>query len=372
MAAGAAGPLPGVPAPQLPVPVPVPREPTRTSRSGAWPPRARAADWRVDVADGAFAISLPDSADACSRSTARARLIAADRAAPAAPRFTFEPRSGCARYPEVEIGATGAPSRGASPWGAVRGPDRRPHAHDGLRVPRRPGALRAALAPLRRRLRAGRLPRPRAPAARGAVVENTLSYGNPRLHDTTGWPTFKDWPQPRLADPRAELLQVARARLARRAAGVREPAGRQRGALRALSAQEELLQRDGRRAAAGKRIRELQDYIDAQNGGPGKGWFRIVTSPYEARRVINEGKLAVVLGIEVSKLFDCGVVQRAGRVHRASRSTAARRGLRHGRARHGARQQVRQRARAASPATTARPASSSTPATRSRPASSGR
>ena len=56
-----------------------------------------------------------------------------------------------------------------------------------------------------------------------------------------------------------------------------------------------------------KRIRELQDYIDAQNGGPGKGWFRIVTTPYEARRVINQGKLAVILGIEVSKLFDCGV-----------------------------------------------------------------
>ena len=28
-----------------------------------------------------------------------------------------------------------------------------------------------------------------------------------------------------------------------------------------------------------RRIRELEDYIDAQNGGPGKGWFRIVTDP---------------------------------------------------------------------------------------------
>ncbi|HET7482387.1 MAG TPA: hypothetical protein VFK89_05940, partial [Actinomycetota bacterium] len=34
-------------------------------------------------------------------------------------------------------------------------------------------------------------------------------------------------------------------------------------------------------------------------------WFRIVTDPFEARRVINEGKLAVVLGIEVSDPFDC-------------------------------------------------------------------
>jgi Membrane dipeptidase (Peptidase family M19) len=56
-----------------------------------------------------------------------------------------------------------------------------------------------------------------------------------------------------------------------------------------------------------RRIRELEGYIDAQSGGPGKGWFRIVTDPFEARRVISEGKLAVVLGIETSKLFGCGL-----------------------------------------------------------------
>src|SRR5215212_6466545 len=62
---------------------------------------------------------------------------------------------------------------------------------------------------------------------------------------------------------------------------------------------------DGVRLQA-RRLRELENYIDAQNGGPGKGWFRIVDDPFEARRVINDGKLAVVQGIEVSKLFDCG------------------------------------------------------------------
>src|SRR4051812_37580317 len=54
-------------------------------------------------------------------------------------------------------------------------------------------------------------------------------------------------------------------------------------------------------------IHNLQDYIDAQNGGPGKGWFRIVSDPFQARKVINEGKLAVVLGIEVSEPFGCQV-----------------------------------------------------------------
>lgn len=49
----------------------------------------------------------------------------------------------------------------------------------------------------------------------------------------------------------------------------------------------------------------LERYIDAQSGGPGKGWFRVVKSPAEARDVINRGKLAVILGIETSNLFDC-------------------------------------------------------------------
>ncbi|MGM0558804.1 MAG: hypothetical protein ACQEVA_20625 [Myxococcota bacterium] len=54
--------------------------------------------------------------------------------------------------------------------------------------------------------------------------------------------------------------------------------------------------------------RKLERYIDAQSGGPGEGWFRIVESPQEARDVINDGKMAVVLGIETSNLFDCFLV----------------------------------------------------------------
>ena len=54
----------------------------------------------------------------------------------------------------------------------------------------------------------------------------------------------------------------------------------------------------------------MQDYIDAQSGGVGKGWFRVVTTPAEAREVIGAGKLAVVLGIETSDLFRCNLTQR--------------------------------------------------------------
>lgn len=55
-----------------------------------------------------------------------------------------------------------------------------------------------------------------------------------------------------------------------------------------------------------KRLYQMESYIDAQYGGPGKGFFRIVTSPEEARRVIADGKLAILMGVEVSELFNCG------------------------------------------------------------------
>lgn len=53
--------------------------------------------------------------------------------------------------------------------------------------------------------------------------------------------------------------------------------------------------------------KDLVDYVDAQEGGPGKGWLRIVTSPEQAREVIPQGKLAMVLGIEISHLFNCNI-----------------------------------------------------------------
>lgn len=52
----------------------------------------------------------------------------------------------------------------------------------------------------------------------------------------------------------------------------------------------------------------MERYIDAQSGGAGKGWFRVVLSPAEAREVIAAGKMAVVLGIETSELFGCRLV----------------------------------------------------------------
>jgi hypothetical protein len=54
-----------------------------------------------------------------------------------------------------------------------------------------------------------------------------------------------------------------------------------------------------------QRLKKLERYVDAQSGGPGQGWFRIVRNPGQAQRVIARGKLAVIIGIESSDLFDC-------------------------------------------------------------------
>jgi len=55
-----------------------------------------------------------------------------------------------------------------------------------------------------------------------------------------------------------------------------------------------------------QRIYELEAYVDAQQGGPGKGFFQVVTSSEQARQVIANGQLAVVLGVEASETFNCG------------------------------------------------------------------
>ncbi|MCP4448090.1 MAG: hypothetical protein GY811_22555 [Myxococcales bacterium] len=68
-------------------------------------------------------------------------------------------------------------------------------------------------------------------------------------------------------------------------------------------------------AGGGSTIEEiynLERYIDAQHSGPGLGWFRVVQPPVEAREVIADGKLAVILGIETSDLFDCFLTPRDG------------------------------------------------------------
>jgi hypothetical protein len=129
-------------------------------------------------------------------------------------------------------------------------------------------------------------------------------------YDTVGWPTFGYWPGPtRQAEEGTYWTSVERA---------------WRGGLRVLVVlfvQNEALCdamtfRDPAPPAfcndmdnvrqQNQDLEDFEDYIDAQYRGPGKGWLRIVNTPAQARKVINQGKLAVVKGVELSRILDCG------------------------------------------------------------------
>ena len=133
-------------------------------------------------------------------------------------------------------------------------------------------------------------------------------------HDPIGWPTFKDWPAPESLTHEGTYYRWLE----------RSWRGGQRLFVNLLVENNQLCQlyplpqrknscddMDSIRLQA-QRMYELQDYVDAQWGGPGEGWYRIVTDPWEARRVINDGKLAVVMGIETSVPFGCSFKVQAG------------------------------------------------------------
>ena len=133
-------------------------------------------------------------------------------------------------------------------------------------------------------------------------------------HDTDGYPTFTTWP----AAPISATHQVQYYRWLERAylSGLRllvQHATTNQVLCQLVTGIGANPKRyDCNDMVAVDRIIEstyaLERYVDALAGGPGKGWFRIVFSPAEAREQIKAGKLAVVLGIETSDLFDCYLV----------------------------------------------------------------
>ncbi|MCA2226628.1 membrane dipeptidase [Nonomuraea aurantiaca] len=139
-----------------------------------------------------------------------------------------------------------------------------------------------------------------------AWFENFTRTGSATgTHDPVGWPTFRDWPaHDSLTHQQAYYTWVERAWRGGLRIMVNDlVANRQLCAiypLRKNSCDEMTTIR-----LEAQRARELQDYIDTQYGGPGRGWFRIVLDPTEARRTVEAGKLAVVLGIETSEPFGC-------------------------------------------------------------------
>lgn len=138
------------------------------------------------------------------------------------------------------------------------------------------------------------------------VTGNLLRDGSPAgTHDVRGWPTFDGWPtHDTITHQQAYWVWIKRAWKAGLrllvAQAVEDEALCLLEPLRSHSCDEtETIKLSIRQ------LRDLEAYIDERSGGPRHGWFRIVTSPGQARKVIRRGKLAVVIGMETSSPLRC-------------------------------------------------------------------
>jgi microsomal dipeptidase-like Zn-dependent dipeptidase len=260
---------------------------------------SESADWTVTKRNGRFRFRLPDAGKALGVDPG-GDLVLADT--PAA--FTLRLTGSCAHWPEVRTNVSGRPHVGENSYDEVRGyADAHTHGmafeflggdvHCGR--PWHPYGVEYALVDC---------PDHTATDGKGAAMESFLS-GDYDGHDPVGWPTFKDWPAPDSLTHEGTYYKWLE----------RSWRGGLRVFVNLLVENDQLCNlypikhnscddMDSIRLQA-KRMKELERYVDAQSGGPGEGWYRIVHSPFEARKVVNEGKLAVVMGIETSVVFGC-------------------------------------------------------------------
>ncbi len=227
--------------------------------------------------------------------------------------FAFVPRSGCRPFPEAQVDAAvhdpGTRVKHGKIFGFI---DDHVHVTGNMRAggdvisgePFDPFGIPTAL---------GQDAKVHGPNGSLDLTGNLLRSGVPLgTHDTRGWPSFNGWPTfNSMTHQQAYYVWLERA---------------WRAGMRMMVAQTAddapLCRLEPRRAVKTcsetisiKRqiatLKGLQNYVDAQSGGPGRGWFRLVYTPTAARRVMLAGKLAVMIGIESSDLFGCG--ERAGR-----------------------------------------------------------
>lgn len=272
--------------------------------------------WTVDTDSSGNFTLISASAGKALGTDARGKLVLADT--PGA--FSFEPTSGCTPYPEMPVDVEGETYKGQGVDQPVIG-FADGHSHMAMASELSDGSGNVG------------------PSAAGLIYGQTFNrFGvtealkdceafhgpngikdgqfivlgtAPSMHETKGWPTFTDWPAgPNITHQGMYYKWVERAYKA----GLRLMVnlGTNMSALCEVGAMTiGQAGADCNDMSIGiKQLRytyQLQDYIDAQEGGPGKGWFRIVKTPAEARAVINDGKLAVVLGLEGSNIFDCNV-----------------------------------------------------------------
>ena len=280
----------------------------RTYLDGGQPTTSYAAtpgpsnDWVVTMRTkgpkkGQFRFAVPGKGALTEGAAGRATMTSAGTP------LRLRMRGGCAAFPEVETNISGNPFAGVTSTQEVRGYiDAHTHGmafeflggdvHCGR--PWSPYGVTVALRDCADH---------EATDGKGAIMEAFLSGRN--SHDPVGWPTFKDWPAPDSLTHEGTYYKWME----------RSWRGGQRILVNLLVENNQLCQlyplkhnscddMDSVRLQA-KDMREFERYVDAQHGGPGRGWYKIVTTPDQARRAINAGKMAVVMGIETSVPFGC-------------------------------------------------------------------
>ena len=239
------------------------------------------AEFTVRERAGGFTFTLPGG-------RALTRTADGTRLTPRATAYPLRRTTGCAAYPEIGTGISGRPHAGVTDIQEVRGyVDAHTHGmayeflggevHCGKPWDRY-GVAFALVDCADHTLTNGK----------GAALEAVLS-GRP-THDPVGWPTFKDWPAPQSLTHEGTYWKWME----------RSWRGGQRVFVNLLVENGQLckiypLKRNSCDEMTSirlqaKRMRQLENYIDAQYGGPGKGWYRIVTSPWQARTVDQRGQ----------------------------------------------------------------------------------
>jgi hypothetical protein len=221
--------------------------------------------------------------------------------------FRFVPHTGCATYPEAQLNAVGTPFSGTNPDGTVFG-YAETHMHLGgtemfggklgYGKPFHKFGIEHAL---------GNCSEHHGPNGELGLVDIAVNPNQgPPQHETQGWPTYADWPsyggQIHHQTYHAWLQRAWMGGLrlmvnhlvANEGLCLLWPIkGHDCNEMETIEIQRQL-------------TLDLQDYIDAQAGGPGKGFFRIVYNSKDARLAIEAGQMAVILGTENEKIFDCG------------------------------------------------------------------
>jgi microsomal dipeptidase-like Zn-dependent dipeptidase len=272
---------------------------------GRQPSPGQASTWTVVSVTSRSARLRAASSGQWLAATAQGDLIASPSAGRAA-LFTLVRNQDCTPFPEADVGASGRPTRGTNRKGAIFGfADMHLHVTANLRAggavlsgePYDPYGITQAL---------GHDADEHGTDGSLDVTGNLLRTGVPfGTHDTHGWPTFDGWPvHDTITHQQTYYVWLKRAWMAGERLIVAQTVEDQPiceiEPIKTHSCDETTAV-----AQQIQSLRGLQGYVDAQAGGKGKGWFRLVYNPRQARAVMERGKLAVLIGIESSNLFGC-------------------------------------------------------------------